>query len=310
MSQAHYLTNGYHEFKPRGAVPFDRKGIAAAIERTGYVHMAYKVDGVRVILQVHPDGRVTCTSRTSKVLPALRLLGADPDLRERLREKYPRGVVLDCEISVVGRSFQEGCGDLRRKVPIDPTSLVVWPILQYAYDEVVTGVYAPVTLGVRMAYALTLAEELSPLLGFLVHDLRIGNITSVDDIEPQFEVARALSYEGLIAYDPANDVFDGGKRVGWWKVKPESDIDGKVVNWIEGTGKYVGMMGALTVECEDGTITDVGTGFTDDQRKLGREYWLGRLVQLTFMERTDDGNLRHPAFDRMRDLDSAPGLKS
>lgn len=308
MSQAHYLRNGYHEFKPRGAVSFNEKAIAQAIETSGLVLGALKVDGVRVILQVHTDGRVTCTSRQSKVLPALARIGDSQ--RDALRGTFPDGAVLDCEVTVKGRSFQEGCGDLRRKTPIAPDQLIVWPILRLPYAEVADGRAVDYPLEYRRVDALNLANALAAIIGFTVKDPRIGAFTSVADIETAFAKAQAEGFEGLLVYDPQDMRFSGGKLTGWWKVKPEADIDGTVINWVEGTGKYVGMMGALTVQCEDGTLTDVGTGFTDDQRRLPREYWIGRIVQLTFMERTDDGNLRHPAFDRLRDTDTDPGVKS
>ncbi|UCR91195.1 DNA ligase-like protein [Ralstonia phage RpT1] len=312
MTQQHYLTNGYHEFKPRGAVSFNKKAIAKAIEQSGLVLLAYKIDGVRVILQVHPDGRVTCTSRSSKVLPALRLLGSDPYLRGALKEKYPRGVVLDCEVSVKGRSFQEGSGDLRRKTPIDPASLIVWPILKLAYDEVATGVFSPVVLDFRRSEGVALARELAPILGFTVKDPRIGAVTDVELIDGLFNGAREAGYEGLIAYDPLNEAFSGGKLVGWWKVKPEDTIDGKVINWGEGTGKFAGVTGFVTVEYEDGTVGDVGTfeGNEEATRALTREQWIGRYVEVRFMERTDDGNLRHPVFVQFRDIEGEPGVKS
>ncbi|MEI2606492.1 hypothetical protein V8O11_22240 [Erwinia aphidicola] len=303
-----FALEGFHEYKPQGALSFNLRQITEALNRCGLLYVARKVDGVRVILQVHKDGRVTASSRTSKALPALKEL-VPAYLKETVRETFPDGIVLDCEVSVKGRTFQEGSGDLRRKRAIDNKALVVWPIQSFNYDDIRAGRRSVLQFVQRRNNAQAVAEKLGAIIGFGVADLRLPSLLDTDDIERLFEEQRAQGFEGLILYAP--DAADrAGKVTGWWKVKPESDIDGKVINWIEGTGKYAGMMGALTVECEDGTLTDVGTGFTDEQRKLPREYWVGRLVQLTFMERTDDGNLRHPAFDRMRDLDSAPGVKS
>ncbi|UXQ84869.1 DNA ligase-like protein [Ralstonia phage 10RS306A] len=215
-------------------------------------------------------------------------------------------------MSVKGRSFQEGSGDLRRKAAIDPSLLIVWPIMQLAYDEVATGVWAPVVLDLRREYGFRLAEALAPLLGFTVKDLRIGALTDTSLIEPMFNAARERGYEGLIAYDPTAERFEGGKLVGWWKVKPEDTIDGKVINWGEGTGKFAGMTGFITVEYEDGTQGDVGTfeGNEELTRALTREQWIGRYVEVRYMERTDDGNLRHPVFVQFRDIEGAEGVKS
>ena len=51
-----------------------------------------------------------------------------------------------------------------------------------------------------------------------------------------------------------------------------SQVDLKVVGIIEGTGKYEGMMGSVSVESSDGKLkVDVGSGWNDEQRKNGIE---------------------------------------
>jgi DNA ligase-1 len=55
------------------------------------------------------------------------------------------------------------------------------------------------------------------------------------------------------------------------KLKIEFEVDLKVVGMTEGTGKAYGTMGSLTLSSSDGLIvTDVGTGFSDKQRK---DWW-------------------------------------
>ena len=58
------------------------------------------------------------------------------------------------------------------------------------------------------------------------------------------------------------------------KLKIEFECDLKVIGMKEGTGKYQGMMGSLTVASSDGkVVSDVGTGFSDEARKAWWEMY-------------------------------------
>ena len=58
------------------------------------------------------------------------------------------------------------------------------------------------------------------------------------------------------------------------KLKIEFECDLKVIGMTEGTNKYKGMMGSLTVASSDGKIvSDVGTGFSDEARKAWWEMY-------------------------------------
>ncbi|BAJ51805.1 DNA ligase [Ralstonia phage RSB2] len=305
-----FALHGFHAYEPQGALKFNLRQITEALARNGLLYVGRKVDGIRGIIQVHKDGRVTITSRSSKVLPALKEL-VPPYLKETVRETFPDGIVLDCELSVKGRTFQEGGGDLRRKKAIDNKALIVWPIQSFNYDDIRAGRRSVLSFVQRRNNAQAVAEKLGALIGFGVADLRLQSLLDVDDIEPRFIEQREQGFEGLILYAP--DALDrAGKVLGWWKVKPEDTIDGKVINWGEGTGKFAGITGFVTVEYEDGTVGDVGTfeGDEDATRRLTREQWIGRYVEVRYMERTDDGNLRHPVFVKFRDIEGEEGVKS
>lgn len=105
-------------------------------------------------------------------------------------------------------------------------------------------------------------------------------------IEELLEATVRQGHEGLV-------LRQGDK---WLKVKPTETYDVVIKSIIEGTGKYVGMMGAL--------MTDkgkVGTGFTDAMRK---EYfhpaYVGHIIEVECMSLTKDGKFRHPRFKRVR----------
>lgn len=330
MDNISFITrNGFYEAHLQGALQFNAKQIQAALTQRGYLTVAKKVDGVRVELQVSAMGTVSAVSRSSKILPALQLAlsGILPG-RSRLVSLFPRGIRLDCEVTIDGLSFQKGCGELRRKSPVNLASVRIWPISfrPYGDTEAWPGALSGMTTQeVRASWAVSFGELFADAVGCQVSDPREGIVEDLGLLDAKYAKARADGFEGLMVYDPHGQHRDG-KVLGWWKMKPENEADGVITDLVEGEGRLLGTMGAAIVELEDGTVTKVGTGWSDAQRK---ELWeayqvyqaaltsgypctprFARYVQITYMERTDDGNLRHPSFDRFRDVEGQEGEKT
>ena len=106
------------------------------------------------------------------------------------------------------------------------------------------------------------------------------------------ELARIVGEgcEGLVLRGPKGE---------WLKVKPSETYDVRVTGYEEGEGKHAGRLGALVT-----TKGKVGTGFSDEEREAlwaDRENLTGRLVEVSCMHLTADGQFRHPAFERFRD---------
>ena len=91
------------------------------------------------------------------------------------------------------------------------------------------------------------------------------------------------------------------------KVKKFQDADLKVLDIIEGTGKNVGKLGAITVQFEvDGKLytCDCGSGFNDDERSIyykNKELLLGKIVTIGYFEisqnsKTKEYGLRFPTW--------------
>jgi hypothetical protein len=86
----------------------------------------------------------------------------------------------------------------------------------------------------------------------------------------------------------------------WIKVKPAQTHDVLITGYGAGEGKHEGRLGYLT-----SAFGDVGTGFTDEEREeLWAEALAGTLVGQTMevgcMHLTEDGQFRHPRFERIR----------
>jgi len=112
-------------------------------------------------------------------------------------------------------------------------------------------------------------------------------------------------YEGIMLRHP-KIAYEFKRSNSLLKFKFFNETDLTVVGMIEGSGKYEGMLGALVC---NGTIngkyieTEVGTGFTDDQRKefwLNKDILVGRLAEIKFQEISSDisgkFSLRFPVF--------------
>ena len=107
----------------------------------------------------------------------------------------------------------------------------------------------------------------------------------------------ALGYEGAMVKSP-NAVYKFGRSKHMLKVKSFSDIDLKVIGFKEGTGKHVGKLGSILVDC-NGVEVNVGSGFDDEQRTEiwnNRDAYLGMTAEVKYQEVTPDGSLRFPTF--------------
>jgi DNA ligase-1 len=85
------------------------------------------------------------------------------------------------------------------------------------------------------------------------------------------------------------------------KYKSFDDAEAKVIGYIPGNGKYVGMMGALLVERTDGVQFKIGSGFTDAERRDPPQ--LGSWVTYAYNGSTGSGLPRFARFVRVRHAD-------
>lgn len=318
---------------PCKPVKFNAKAIEKVIERAGSIIADIKLDGVRCELVIVPaeDGHARCyaMSRSDKPLPALsQLFTSEADtaaLGTLLKESpFPEGLIIDGEMLVKGVDFQTGSGALRRKTPIETERLryVIYGILPLSFivenDKRTTVDISACFMQARLEVFIHQVRELLPSLSWeLVQSYDVFDMASLYEL---YENVREAGHEGLVLKDPLHP-WHRGKKVGWWKMKPEDNIDGKVVGLIWGTAgkKYEGKVVGFEVELEDNGCVVRADGLTD---AMIEEYTANVLtsghddyfnhwaIQLKFMERTPDGSLRHPKFDMWRGTEADPTVKS
>jgi hypothetical protein len=121
----------------------------------------------------------------------------------------------------------------------------------------------------------------------LVHSVVVN---SVDEVQVEFDKAIHAGEEGVIVKN-MNAVWQPKRTKDLGKVKAELECDLVVTGWIEGEGKYVGMMGALPCETSDGLLTvNIGGGWSDEERKTIKPDVVGSVLTVLYNQLITDKN--------------------
>lgn len=107
----------------------------------------------------------------------------------------------------------------------------------------------------------------------------------------------AEGYEGAMIKD-GSAMYKFGRGPEIMKLKAFHDVDLKIKDLIEGTGKHSQKLGSVVVEFE-GVDVQVGSGFSDELRETvwkNPQDFTGRLIEVRYQEVTPDGSLRFPTF--------------
>ncbi|QZB85156.1 ATP-dependent DNA ligase [Escherichia phage T7] len=156
------------------------------------------------------------------------------------------------------------------------------------------------------------------------------------ELQQLYEQKRAEGHEGLIVKDPMC-IYKRGKKSGWWKMKPENEADGIIQGLVWGTkglaneGKVIGfevllesgrlvnatnisraLMDEFTETVKEATLSQWGFfspyGIGDNDACTINPYD-GWACQISYMEETPDGSLRHPSFVMFRGTEDNPQEK-
>ena len=101
----------------------------------------------------------------------------------------------------------------------------------------------------------------------------------------------AQGHEGIILKSTAG-LYENKRVNHQIKIKAELEADLVVTDWIEGTGRNEGRLGALTVESADGSVkVNVGSGFSDELRdEITKDTILGSIITVRYNEIIQDKN--------------------
>jgi DNA ligase-1 len=273
-----------------------------------------KLDGVRVITVVYPNGHVDQYSRNGKELVNF------PHIKDQLAKHaayFAEPVVLDGEI--MSASFQDLMKMVHRKsdVKSDDAVLNLFDMITLKEFQAGHGKYRQIDRSVTLAAWYKHVADHVPNVTVVGQEL-------VDLREPAGQARfRQINqeavdggYEGIMIKDPVA-IYECKRSVAWLKLKPFIEVSLEVTDVEEGTGRNQGRLGALVCGGQDDgrdIIVNCGSGFTDDDRAT---YWdhrsrlVGQIVEVRAdaVTQNQDGtySLRFPRFLRFRGFE--PGEK-
>jgi hypothetical protein len=277
-----------HEYPCMLCSPFEQK-LVDKIRFPAYAQL--KMDGMRFNAIVR-DGKVEFRSRNGKQLNLLGNLEA-----EFAKLAGEQDMVFDGELLVMFdgdyqfADRQTGNGILNKAnkgtISADEARQVhatVWDAIPYMYF--VDGEYN-IPYSVRFSRLKTMIES-QPAKDKKIWLVSSKIVETQDQANYIFQEYLADGLEGIILKD-GSGIWENKRAKHQIKYKGELECDLRIVGVEEGTGKYVGMLGAIICESEDGVVkTRVGSGFKDEQRRnLGKEI-IGKIAAIKYNMRSVD----------------------
>lgn len=264
------------------------------------------------------------------------------------RCNWPDGFMLDGELMVKGVDFNTGSGLLRTKwlkasncefstyaiekewdnpkgkIPFNLNSadlkvvlyaVVPLDVIESGEDHKVMNLLMPE----HVKSILPLLKEYFPEIEWCLSESH--DVYDMTELNALYELKREEGHEGLVIKDPM-DHYKRGKKTGWWKMKPECEADGIVTGLVWGTegkaneGKVIG----FEVLLESGRVvnaTNISRALMDEftlavkTQELNGDNgaYLGWACQISYMEETPDGSLRHPSWTKWRGTEADPTIK-
>jgi DNA ligase-1 len=285
---------------------------------TGKKFLEVKLDGVRAITILYPNGKVDTFSRNGKELNNFKLI--QEELSKTIHDnpiKYP--IVLDGEI--VSKNFQELMKQVHRKNAIQDhdATLFLFDILPFKSFK--SGIEKKIYKERTNLLKEWFERNMNNLkrVKLINKDLVDLDTTQGQDIFKKFNNKSILDgYEGIMIKDPLS-FYECKRSTTWLKLKPFMEISLEVINFEEGSGKNKGKLGALIAEGQDNGKffkLNIGSGFTDNQRK---EFWeekeklVGQIIEIRAdsISKSQDGDywsLRFPRFKTFRGFDKKEKL--
>jgi DNA ligase 1 len=273
-----------------------------------------KLDGVRVLTVVYPDGRVDQYSRNGKELVNF----------DHIKQQFAKTVtgitepvVFDGEI--MSSSFQDLMKQVHRKSDVKANDAVLHLFDFLPLKDFHIGYWdrPQIQRSQKLQGWKDLWLEETPNIEILSHEE-----VDLDSQEGQTRFseinANAIrqGFEGIMIKDPQAP-YECKRSVSWLKQKPFLEVSLEVKDVEEGTGKNLGRMGALVCfGFDDGReiSVNVGSGFSDSLRL---DVWadvgsvIGSIVEVRAdaVTQNQDGtySLRFPRFLRFRGF--VPGEK-
>ena len=237
-----------------------------------------KLDGVRAIWT---GKRMLSRNNKEYILPSF------------FSKLLPKDTPLDGELFIGRGKFQKTTGIVRHKTPNEKD----WKFIKYMiYDIPLPNIpfeerYEMIKRIVKKACGIV---RECPLV--VLEQIKLKDREHLNRLH---SLITSNGGEGSIIRKPGS-LYENKRSGNLLKIKPDDEIDARVIDYQKGTGKYVGMLGSLIVELvDDPTIQfNVGTGLKDDDRQdYKRRFPKGTIIRVKYNGLTDRGVPRFPTFD-------------
>lgn len=195
---------------------------------------------------------------------------------------------LDGELWIARGSFDRLSGIVRREVPDDTE----WHQVRYMIFEL------PGAAGNFRERAEEIRQIVRKADVLWLHEIVQFQVVHRSILQKQFDEIVKAGGEGLMLHR-ADATYETGRSDTLLKMKPWDDAEAVVIAHLPGKGKHSGTMGALRVRTIDGREFSLGTGFTDQQRKIPPP--IGKTVTYRYRDFTSSGLPRFASFLRVQE---------
>ncbi len=274
---------------------------------TGKRYVEVKLDGVRVLTIVYPDGRVDQYSRNGKELVNFEHI---KEQISKTASQFGEAVVLDGE--VMSASFQDLMKQVHRKdnVSAGDAVLHLFDIVSLKDFQLGKSKVRQEERSERVYKWHKANKDALPNVAVVGHELVD---LSTSEGKKRFKVINQSAieggYEGIMIKDP-DAAYECKRTTSWLKLKPFIEVSLGIQTVEEGTGRNEGRLGAFVCEGEDdgkNIRVNVGSGFSDSDRDVfwtSRPKLIGQIVEVRAdaITQNQDGSysLRFPRFLRFR----------
>ena len=260
-----------------------------------------KLDGVRCLAQVLPNGQVSLVSRNNKPFPEM------PGIRAAIQAVgLPEGIILDGELysttlgSTPAENFQKVVG-LTRRAKLKPQDELDSLQVSLNIFDLIDKNDASLPFVNRWKLANSYAKKdptdrLTIVPNYLVR--------SKKDIEDLLAKNLADGFEGVMIRDPKS-IYQGRRSYFLQKYKQFNDEEFEVIGFEEGQGNDAGTVIWVCKTTAGNTFAVRPTGTRADRQTLfqnGKDY-IGEMLSVKFQDYTVSGIPRFPIGIAFRDYE-------
>lgn len=289
-----YNTEVVPDFKLMLAWKVDDKRYERNFSDLDWLYYNVKIDGIRCVCNIDYNGKITFITRNGLPIEDFLTKNIRTDIEKNI-DLY-KGMTLDGEI--YSKYFQKLMRIVSRK-NVNLDSVYIRESTRYKIFDIISDSELNLIDRVKRMKEL---EEKSDFnyISFIKYFRVKQDFTLIQNISKIYIDKGA---EGIIIKHPFKK-YETKRSNYWLKFKNVDTIDLKCIGYYQGKQDtaFENILGGIILDY-NGIELRCGSGFTEEERKLfweNREELTGQIVEISYMEITKTGSLRHPVFERFR----------